>query len=568
MALEFPILESDVAAKAPIDEELMGAIKGNLEALDAAITSGTQSEAVNFRLNGILSEIPGGTLRRADSVHLSSARTLTTCRLLLDRPGDSGTLEVDVRKVSPLGAGVASILPQFEAAHLSITRLSAGLLIQSISRSSAQLSAISVTKFKPELSIVSIQSLGLNLFQLNLSAAPDSDWKPGDSVTVASATAAGNNGNFLIVRKNDYGSKSIVIENVNGVAQTTAAGTLALNGVSYSLNNPAGDDFAAGELATFSGFSNAALNGSKTIYARNVSGNNLVVKGLGLPTQTGAGGFIDTQRFIVALSSAAPADFAPGESLSMSASNSGNTGTTFKILAVNLAGNNLKIYNPAGVIQATAAGSVSSNRFRFALSSDPSAQVALGDLVESKAALPNSGTFEVKEVNRGGTFNLVFLNPNGTDTATATTSSTLFHARKIIRFTEAQNALQVGDRLELEGVASEYNTPSQSALGFEVLQVNRGGGANYNAVISLPGGSSQASPGGWVGVYSRSVFQTRPRIEVGGDVGTKGRAWLQTETTPAVFDPSRSVVQAGERLGLYVLSVPTGRPENLSVTLK
>ncbi len=76
----------------------------------------------------------------------------------------------------------------------------------------------------------------------------------------------------------------------------------------------------------------------------------------------------------------------------------------------------------------------------------------------------------------------------------------------------------------------------------------------------MPGAEGRSKP--------RSVFQTRPKIEVGGDVGTKGRAWLQTETTPAVFDSSGSIVQAGERLALYVLSVPTGRPENLSVTLK
>ncbi len=567
MALDFPILSSDVAAKAPIDEELMGAIKGNLEALDEALSSGGANEPVNFRLNGSLGEIAGGTLKRADSVYLSSARTFTNCRLLLDRPGDSGTLEIDVRKVANLGAPIVSILPQFEAAHLSITRLSQNLAIQSIARSSASLSVLSVTKFKPELAIQSIAALGHNLFQVNLITAPDSDWKAGDTVTIANATAAGNNGTFTIVRKNDYGSKSVVIENANGVAQSGAAGTVLLNAVSFNFSNPAGDDFEPGEMATFSGFSNALLNGLKTIYAKNVSGNNLVIKDAGLPTQAGAGGLIEVQRFLVALTSAAPSDFFPGETLTMSASNAGNTGTAFKILSVNSAGNNVKIYNPGGVIQATVGGVISSNRFRYALSSDPSAQVSLGDAVESKANFPNSGTFEVKEVNRGGSFNLVFLNPSGTDTATAAGSSTLFHTRKIIRFAESQSALQVGDRIEIEGVASEYLTASPNALGFEILQVNRGGGANYNAVISMPLGSSQPSPGGWVSVYSRSIFQTRPRLEIGGSSETRGRSWLQTETVSAVLDPLKGAIQSGERLGLYVLNVPAGRPENLSVTL-
>ena len=104
-------------------------------------------------------------------------------------------------------------------------------------------------------------------------------------------------------------------------------------------------------------------------------------------------------------------------------------------------------------------------------------------------------------------------------------------------------------------------------LGFKVIQVNRGGGANYNAVVKISGNvANQASAAGWVSVVSRSIFSVTPKIVVSPLAArTLGQQDAQTQTVAAVF--SSPVLTAGSRLGAYVVSVPNGAT-NLSVQMR
>ena len=171
----------------------------------------------SFKLNGPLDMLPNGKARRVDSCYISSAQAFSACEVFLDDPGTTGTLEVDVRRITTPKIPITGITPIFSASTQSIARAGSSLSTQSITRTTAQISTQSITQWKSSINVQSIIALGSNLWQYNLSSAPDSDWVVGDTVTFASCTTAANNGSFTIVRVNDYGSTSVVVTNASGV---------------------------------------------------------------------------------------------------------------------------------------------------------------------------------------------------------------------------------------------------------------------------------------------------------------------------------------------------------------
>lgn len=568
MSLNPNINLTDVDAQSPLDEDLMGAIRENLDRLDDAVSGSNRNEAfISFRLNGPLSMVPGGKARRVDSAYIAKEQTLTSCVLYLDRPGSGGSLEIDLRKVTTPNIPISAISHQFQATTDSIARAGTAYPTQSITRTAVQISTQSVTEWKDPINIASIISIGGGLWQYNLATALDSDWLVGDSVLVESCTSPGNNGSFVIVRINDYGSRSIVVANASGVAQTASAGTIKLKAFAYNFSNPAPDEYVVGEKAQFSAHTAAANNGQFVIYAVNSGGNNIVVKNADGANQESPGGTADVLRFSYNMTIPIGSDYVVGESVYASSHSSSQNNGVFKITAINAGGNNIQVYNPAGGVQGGAAGAIDTNRWIYAIPVNPTTGVAVGDTLEFEghSSAYNNGAFVVKQVNRAATNNVVIYNESGV--AQGGSSGTMTSRRKLIQFAADQaSSISDGDFLEIEGCPSAaYNTPQQSNLGHEVLEVNRGGGANYNAVISVASGLTQESGAGWVYLVSRSIFTTRPKITVSPASGVSmGQTAARTNTTEPVIGEN-GALYAGEKLALYILSVPSGNAETLSV---
>lgn len=563
MALDPEILTTEVDALSPIDESLMTGIRSNLVRLDTTIAGGLNIPAANFRLNGSLDMLTNGRVRRFDTCYIAGDQTFSSCQLFLDEPGTSGTLEADIRRITTPNIPITGITPIFSAATQSIARAGSALSTQSITRTTAQVATQSITQWKSSLNVQSIIGLGSNLWQYNLSAAPDSDWVVGDTVTFASCTNAANNGSFTIVRVNDYSSNSVIVTNASGVEQTGAAGTCTLRAYAYNLTNPASSEFAAGESALFASHTTGANNGTLAVYAVNSGGNNLIVKNATGATQGSAAGTLDVLRFSYNMSGAVTAaDYAIGDTLLAASHTSAGNNGNFRITAVNSGGNNVQVYNSGGTTQGSAAGNVNSNQWVYTFSSDPSANLVVGDEVYfgSHTNTANNGQFAVRQVKRSGLNNITIQNQSGV--AQAGAAGTAAHTHKLVTFASDQSANFVAGNswIEIQGVPSSfYLTPLSSQLGHPVLEVNRGGGANYNVRIAVDGAApAQNAPAGWVSVESRSIFSTTPKIAISPDAArTLGQTMAQVQTTEAVFAPGFSLSE-GEKLGFYILSAPIG----------
>lgn len=572
MALSPDISLADIDALSPIDESLMYAIRTNLINLDGQINGSGSALApvLQFKLNGQLDYLQGGRVKRFDGCFISNQQTLSSCQIFLEQQGTSGTCEVDLRTIDTPKIPIVSVMAQFQAATQSLARAGSALSTQSITRVTAQISTQSITQFKPTLNIVSIVFIGGNTWQVNLSGAPDADWVVGDYITISGATAAGNNGNFQILRLNDYGSSSVTITNAFGVAQDTAVGTLTLRAYSYNFTNPVSSQFVAGESASFASHTTAGNNGTLPIYAVNLNGNNIVVKNLNGATQSGVAGAVNVQRFSYNLAAAASAaDFVVSDTILASSHTTAANNGTFTITAVNSGGNNVQVYIAAGTTQGTATGNVQSNQQVIALAVSPVGNVSVGDEVylSSHTNAANNGSFIVRQVNRGGANNVTVH--NSSQVVQAGVAGLVTHSTKIVRFASDQSSLvPVGAFIEIEGASSSLvNCYNSYDLGFQVTQVNRGGGANYNAVIKISGDvANQASQAGWVSVVSKSIFTVTPKIVVSPIAArTLGAQDAQKQTVEAVF--LIPTLAAGTRLGAYVVRAPSGAV-NLSVQVR
>ena len=405
----------------------------------------------------------------------------------------------------------------------------------------------------------------------NLASAADSDWKVGDTVTFASCTTGANNGSFLIVRVSDDGGNNVVITNASGVAQTGAAGTCTLRAYSYNFTNPVGVQFVATETVLMSGHTSGASDGGKAIYAVNSGGNNIIAKDSAGVIQGGVAGAADVLRWVFAFTSAASAtDFLVDEFAQMSGHTSGANNGNFRVTAVNSGGNNLVVYNASGVVQGGVAGTVNTNRWVYALSSDPTAffSVVQQCVVSGATNAANDGVFFVQQINRGGSNNLVLFNASGV--AQAGAAGTLVHSRMVVTLaSDLSTVYTTASNVEILG------SPSTANNGFfDVVAVNQGGGANYNVVVVNTSAVLQASPAGRIITESKSIFSTRPKITfpTTGE-STYNNTTLATQTTAPVFDGTGAIitsaeVTAGVSLGMDIVSLPTsGITDKVPLTL-
>lgn len=562
MSLTYPIVAAQTDAKSPVDEQLMDDIRLNLEDLEGRIATSGSSD-YQFKVNGYLDASSSRRRRRLDGAIVSQSVTLQRCYAMLEEGGDGGTLQVDIKRVSKPDTKITQLSRQFTSAINSIARAGSSINTQSVTRATAQVSTQSITLWKSAINISSIILVGNNRVRYNLASAPDSDWIVGDSVTFASCSNAANDGAFTIVELNQDGGYNVVVTNASGVEQSGATGTARLNAWSYNLTNPANSHFAAGESALFASHSSGGNNGTLPIYAINQGGNNIIVKNASGATQGGAVGTIDTNRWIFAFSSAAPADYVVGENaLTASHSTGGNNGS-FPIAAVNSGGNNVVLYNTGGAVQGGAAGTVDTKRWVIFFSSDPSAQVSAGYTVyvTGASSSANDGEFVVKQVNRSTSDNVVVYNNSGV--AQGGASGTLYTKRMLVKFAADQSATITTDSL-----ITLYGTMRTLGDGnFDVLQVNRGGGSNYNAVVEMDSTSvEQVGAAGRVVFEAKSVFDTKPSFTIPPRTrnfyGSHGNV-----SSNMVLNATRKIIPAGTLLVLDLLSIPDGNPKNLTVHL-
>jgi len=562
MALPNPIAISQTIAKAPVDQDLMDSIRLNLDYLDAQVSGG--SFLFTFNANGDLRVIRD--FRDAiDTAITFTDFTPNVCRAVLKKSGTGGQLRFDLRKTTKPKTPIIGIDHQYEGATQSIARIGSAISTQSIQRSVAQISTQSISRAKSQLSIQSIINVGTNLWRYNFSGALlDSDYVVGKSVLVAGATAGGNNGTFAIVSINQSGFPSIVVSNASGVAQTSAAGTVDLQLFSYNYSNPVDPDFAAGEIVLMATHTDALSNGSKEIYKTNQTGNNIWIFDATGVTQGGAAGTADTNRWIFAYSSAVnTAHYVAGETALTASHTSGGNNGNLRIADVNRAGNNLVLYNPIGVVQGGAAGTSSSNRWVYALSTDPSSQVTVGDLVsfENHTGPTNNLIAEVKIVNDSASNNLVIFNQGGV--AQAGVAGSPRHTRKLVKFSSDQAANYTTDSfIQIQGAAVDAYNTTPYREHYKVLQVNRGGGSNFNVVIDGQDRANQASPAGYIVLEAKSIFTVPPVIS-NENTGDQQDQIIRFQTTNIVA----GLVETTTPLVLYVLEVPFGTPEDLTVIL-
>lgn len=554
---------AEIDAKSPLDDALMEKIKDNFDDLNDRVITAGNSPFV-WELHGPLREI--ADFRRSIGYGLVNKEfTPSVARFMLKKSGTSGSLAFDIRKHTRVNVAITGIDHQYSGATQSVGRVT-GATTQSIARAASQISTQSITFAKAAINVESIVSVGTNLWRYNLSSAPDSDWVIGDVVTFASCTNAANDGNFALVEINQNGYPSVVVSNGSGVAQTSAAGTCQIRIISYNFTNPVSTEFAAGEIATFASHTNANNDGALTIYAINQGGNNIWVKRTSSDgvVQAGVAGTVDTNRWKFNYSAAvSTTNFVVGEKAHMSGHTSGVNDGDFTITAVNSGGNNLVVYNSAGAVQAGSGGSGDTNRWKYALPTDPSSQVTAGDTVymSGHTSGNNDGTFTVKEVNNSAANNVVVYNVSGV--AQAGVAGNVYTTRKLVKFLADQSANFTTDSyIEMLGCASGLYNAADSRAPFRVLQVNRGGGANYNVVIDNPTAPSQANPAGMVATEMKSIFSSAPSLS-SSVVGLTGNENIVGTSSSLVA----TAIAAQVPLMIYLTEVPSGDPQDLTILL-
>ena len=569
-----PITNSEVDAKSPIDDNLMGKIQNNFADHESRLQL-LKAFALGWNINGDISQLwpYKSKYKRLDGVRLVQPQTFTQATMLLERAELCfGTLEIDIRKYRALSHTIISTASIYSQNIQSIARAGSSLSTQSIARASATIATQSITVWKAALSVASVVVLPNGYARINFTSAIDNDWKAGDAVLFASLSNAANNGTFLINRVMEDGGDNIVIANSSAVAQTSAAGTGTLRAYSYNYTNPVSTtDYIAGEKATFASHSNAASDGLKTIYAVNSGGNNIIVKDSAGVAQGGVAGNAGCSHWVYAYSSAvSTTDYAIGESADMASHTNANNNGQVRIIAINSGGNNLVVYNEVGVAQGGAAGTANTCRWVYALPTDPASSFSIGDTAVASTTTNalNSGTFIVKEVKRGGTNNLVLYNVGGV--AQGGAAGNLFSPKIILSFASDLSAFySTRSNVEVANNASSNNDGF-----FDVLEINRGGGANYNIVIYNANASSSSNPTGRVVSESKSIFSTTPKITFPSDGSNAyNNSFVSVQTTAAVFDPTDATVTNAETaanvgLGLDIVQIPSsGYPTNLTVQI-
>lgn len=569
-----PISTSQVDAKSPIDEALMGAIKADLEYLD---TNQQAAGAFDYqwKVSGGLNALRWSPFtsfirrNRIDGGLISKPTTFQECRALLEDAGSVGTLDIDVRAYTDIDAAITSIRALYTDAIQSIGRVGSSVNTQSIARTTAQIATQSIARWKASLNILSIVTHSydetnptlVKYMRVNLSGAPDIDWLSAQ-VTISGASSGANNGTFYVVGVLDDAQNAILISNASGLDQNSAAGSADLEAWKFTFTNPVSTEFAAGETEAFlaAAHTSGANNGLFSIYKINQGGNNIITRTVGPVAQAGVAGNANVQRFTYTAAAAVATDYAVDEYMLAAGHTSGANNGIFRITAVNTIANGVSVYNSLGVVQGGAAGTINTERWQYSFATDPSANVTAGDwiiFIATSSAL-NSGWFVVKEVNHAAGTNIVVANAGGILQGGAFGSA--YTAKKKVSFAADQSSIITTDsRINIT------NTLYLQEDDYDVVEVNRGGGANYNAIINTNDTAEQFGAQGRVALESKSIFDTRPSLVVNPTTYNYHNTKAQV-TSNMVLNATRKIVGANTKVMFDIIDVPSDA-KNLTVQL-
>ena len=565
MALPFPISSDQTKAKAPIDQNLMDSIRLNLDALDQTASGG--AALFNFNVNGPLRLASNQRGRAQDTAVNFSEFTPTTCRAILKKSGNGGKIKFDLRKSRVFNTPITSIISQFESETQSIGRMQSALNTQSINRTTATTNTQSIEYAKDTLSVQSIVEVGPSLFRYNFLATDivDNDYRVGDFVFIDGCTNADNDGNFEILQVNQSGFPSIVIRNTDGEAQLSPDGTVDLQLFRYNFTNPADSDFTAGENATFAGHEDAGNDGLLEVAFVNRLGNSVWVYNENGIEQSIVQGTVDIERWVFAYSNPINTDiYAVGETAFMSDHSSADNNGNFKVVDINRGDDNLVVYNESGgSTQGAAAGTSEPNRFVYALNSNPINDVEIDDFVgfEDHTSENNNGIFKVVSINFAASNNLVIFNEDGEDQAGADGGPR--HTKKLVNFFEDESEnYNEGQLVEIRGAVDGAYNHTKNKDPFTILEVNRGGGANFNIVIDGQDFDDQVSAAGFVANRLESIFVAPPEAVIDG-IGIESERSVKIQSS----NFAAGAISSDDVLLLYLLEVPSGSPRDISVIL-
>jgi len=564
MALDPIITPAQTDAKSPIDEQLMDGIRENLENLDERLTLSAGAD-FSFRVNGNLDllNLPSDEGKELDAAFIAQERTLSVASVYLDQAGAGGTLEVNVRRLKFLGRPISGIQNIFTSNTDSVARGAAALLTQSITKSDADLATQSITYAKGAENIDNIiQVTGSFLFRINLAGTNllDEDYKVGDFVSIGGTSDPNNSGIFEIKAVNQDNGKNIVVENALGSAQVAAGGSIQLLLAAYTFITSVPSNFAVGEDFVAVGHIDPSNDGTFTIYKTNVSGNNILIKkSTVLVTQVGAGGQAEVLRFRYNFLAATPAAFVVGEIASFSGHTDINNDGPFQVKAIDYDGGfNVVVYNQLGINQAIVGGQVDTNRWVYALDTDPAGFFEIGDkaIMAGHTDPANNGTFTLVDVKYLATNNVVVYNALGVEQLAP--AGTVDHAQKAITFRE-----DFSEDFEAGKSSVEIkNTPNGDNDGtFLVVDINRLAISPYNIICELTSGLLQAGDAGQIYSEVRSIFTAGSAlINITQDKQVETYTILENQITSDPLENNTIML-------LDILQAPLGSA-NLAVNVK
>jgi hypothetical protein len=566
-----PLTPEEVAAKAPVDDELMGKIKSDLDDLNSRVIAAGAAPFV-YEVQGKISSKLANYRRSIAMGVLNKEFIPTLCRFMLKQSGTTD-LAFDIRKHTSPKTPIVGIDNQYSATTSSISRQGSSLSTQSITRATAQISTQSITFAKAQANILSIISLGsltiggvpyANCFQYNLDVAPDADCIVGDSFLVASATASGNNGTFASIDINRGGGANFVVSNASGAAQAGAVGNTQVQIMSYNFTNPVNALFQVSFSAHFNGHTNALNDGDYFIYSINQGGNSIWVKNSSGVTQGTAAGTADSNLFKFNMASlVSTTDYVVGElALTQSHTDTNNNGL-MSIRALNVGGNNVVLHVFQGATQGGAVGTVDTTRWAYNMPTDPTSDINVGDTVVAlgHTSSVNDSQSGLPFVVKGLTSSLIIVS-NVIGAVQVSGGGTISTTRKLVKFSSDQSAVYTTDSyIEMAEVADDSYNDHFYLAPAKVLQINRGGGANHNIVIdSVLGGAVGAS--GYVQTEMKSIFSILPILakSLTGQEPNQNIVGSSTDFVNTVIPENTPVM-------LYITSLPFGDARDLSVIL-
>jgi hypothetical protein len=525
-----------------------------------AVAAVSSPPLFQWNINGALLTL-GSKSKRVDGSVLYGSITPTAAKVACKKVGTAGTFTVDVRKHQSLNTPILSILPLYQASVSSVANVTTSIATQSIAAHTTAINTQSITRAKSTLSIQSIIKIqGTNQWKYNFSGSLlDSDYQVGNSILVASASNAANNGTFTIVEVNHGNFPSLVVTNASGVAQTSAAGTVDLQLFSYNYSSAVSSDYVAGDNFLAASHTTGANNGSFTIYKLNQSGNNIWVYNASGVTQAGVAGTANTYLWRYSYSSAVNTTyFVVGQRAKMASHTTGANNGNFPIREVNVAGNNIVVYNTAGAAQAGIAGNALPNLWVVNFSTNPTSFISVGHnvKVEGSSTTANNGTFQALSVAANY---VVVYNESGVAQATSGTFYTCRY-KVTLNSTAASLNITTSSIIEMLNTASTTFEETDLDVGYNVLAIGTSDLTIEDTAAVLA--DFQSSPAGFISIESKSIL-TSPSSIVASTVGSREKE-LQSSTTL----PIAGTIDAGTWLGVWVTSNFTaGYPKDASIIL-